>query len=176
MLTAPLVINCCHCRWCQRETGSSYAVNAVIEADRVSVLVGKPREVLTPSESGYGQRVVRCPNCWVALWSHYAGSGLATKVVRVGTLDHPERFLPQAHVFVSSKQPWVRIPEGVPQFSEFYDLDDVWSAESLERRRAILPQIEAWRSSERRSNEVLRPVAVLDSNPRNRPGADVGRP
>lgn len=147
MLTSPLVINCCHCRWCQRETGSSYAVNAVIEADRVSVMSGRPQEVLTPSESGYGQRVLRCPNCWVALWSHYAGSGPATKVVRVGTLDHAQRFAPQVHVFVSSKQPWVRIPDGVPQFSEFYELADVWSPESLERRRAIQPQIDAWRSS-----------------------------
>jgi hypothetical protein len=131
MLTAPLVINCYHCRGRQRETGSSYVVSAVIGAERVSVLSGKPREVLTPSESGYGQRVVRCPNCWVALWSPCASSGPAIKSVRPGTLDHPERFTPQVHVFVPSKQPRVRIPEGVPQFSEFYELGDLWSAESL---------------------------------------------
>jgi hypothetical protein len=147
MLTAPLIVNCCHCRWCQRESGAAFAVNAVIETDRVAVLSGDPQIVLTPSASGYGQQIARCPHCSVALWSHYAGSGTATRVVRVGTLDEPDRFPPQVHVYVSSKQPWVNIPAGPPQFSEFYDVEDVWPAESLERRRAILPQIMAWRSS-----------------------------
>jgi hypothetical protein len=147
MLTQPLVVNCCHCRWCQRETGGSFAVNAVIEADRVVLLSREPQMIETPSHSGYGQKIFRCPKCWVALWSHYAGSGPATKVVRVGTLDDPDQFSPQAHVFVTTKQPWVQIPAGVPQFPEFYALEQVWSPESLERRRAILPQIEAWQAT-----------------------------
>ncbi len=145
--TAPLVVNCCHCRWCQRETGASFALNAVIEADRVTLLCGDPQIIDTPSQSGYGQRIARCPKCWVALWSHYAGSGPATKVLRVGTLDDPDSLRPQAHVFVSSKQPWVQIPPDVPQFAEYYELEQVWSPESLERRRAILPRIEAWQAS-----------------------------
>ncbi len=141
---APLVVNCCHCRWCQRETGSAFAVNAVIEADQVDLLSGETQMVETPSHSGYGQRIARCPRCSVAVWSHYAGSGPATKVVRVGTLDDPDAFPPQAHVFVQSKQPWVHIPPGVPQFPEYYNLAEVWARESLERRLALLPQIDAW--------------------------------
>lgn len=147
LLKAPMIINCCHCRWCQRETGSAFAVNAVIESDQVDLLSGEIQLVETPSHSGYGQMIARCPKCSVALWSHYAGAGPATKVVRVGTLDAPDAFSPQAHVFVDSKQPWVHIPPGVPQFSAYYTLDEVWAQESLERRRAIMPQIEGWLAS-----------------------------
>ncbi len=147
VMTSPLAVNCCHCRWCQRETGSSFAVNAPIEADRVVLLSGGPQVVETPSESGYGQRIARCPKCWVALWSNYAGSGPAVRVVRVGTLDNPHALPPKFHVFTTSKQPWVQIPQDAPQFPEYYDVENFWPKESVERRRAILPQIEAWRAS-----------------------------
>ena len=147
MLTAPLIVNCCHCRWCQRETGASFALNAPIEADRVVLLSGEPQIIDTPSHSGYGQKMARCPKCWIALWSNYAGSGPAVRVVRVGTLDNPDPFPPDIHVFVTSMQPWVRIPQGALQFPEYYDLEGHWPPESVERRRAILPQIEAWRTS-----------------------------
>jgi ketosteroid isomerase-like protein len=144
MLTPPLVVNCCHCRWCQRESGASFAVNAPIEADRIVLLSGTTQEVLTPSESGYGQRIHRCPKCWVTVWSHYAGSGPAVRTVRVGTLDDPDALPPMFHVHTASKQPWVTIPPGVPQFPAFYDPEVFWPPESRERRRAILPQIQAW--------------------------------
>jgi len=147
MTAEPMFVNCCHCRWCQRESGSSFALNAVIEADRVVLLAGEVREILTPSQSGYGQTIARCPKCCVTVWSNYAGSGPAVKVVRVGTLDEPDRFPPRAHVFTASKQPWVLIPAGVPQFNEYYDPERVWPEPGLERRRAILPQIEHWRAT-----------------------------
>lgn len=164
MLTAPLVVNCCHCRWCQRETGGAFAVNAVIEADRVALVSGEPHVVDTPSHSGYGQRIARCPRCWVALWSHYAGSGPATKAVRVGTLDEPDLFPPQAHVYVASKQPWVQIPAGVPQFAEFYQPEQVWPPDSLQRRAAIWPRIEAWRATRTKQSETgaSPPIAELN--------------
>src|SRR6185436_17583258 len=89
METAPLVVHCCHCRWCQRESGASFALNAMIESDRVTNLGEAPELVLTPSESGRGQSIARCPHCRVAVWSHYAGAGPAVAFVRVGTLDEP---------------------------------------------------------------------------------------
>lgn len=147
MVTAPLIVNCCHCRWCQRETGASFALNALIEADRVVPLSGEPQTIDTPSHSGYGQKIARCPKCWIALWSNYAGSGPAVRVIRVGTLDNPDAFPPDIHVFVTSKQPWVQIPQGALQFSEYYDVEQHWPQESVARRRAILPRIEAWRAS-----------------------------
>lgn len=134
----PLVVHCCHCRWCQRESGSAFALNALIESDRVQTLCGTPEAVLTPSQSGKGQRIVRCPDCRVALWSHYAGAGDKIKFVRVGTLDDPDRFPPDIHIFTASKQPWVVLPQGIPAVPEYYKSSELWPAESLERRNAVL--------------------------------------
>jgi hypothetical protein len=139
MATRPLFVHCCHCRWCQRETGTAFALNALIESDRVEVLHGDPVTIDTPSNSGRGQKIVRCPECHVALWSHYAGAGNALMFVRVGTLDEPDRLPPDIHIFTVSKQPWVALPPGTPVVPEYYDSKRYWPAESLERRRAVLP-------------------------------------
>lgn len=138
MATAPLFVHCCHCRWCQRETGASFALNAMIEADRVELLQGSPEATDTPSNSGKGQKIYRCPTCRVALWSNYAGSGDAVRFVRVGTLDDPDALPPDIHIFTSSKQPWVVLPEGIPAVPEYYDRKIYWPAESQERRIALL--------------------------------------
>jgi hypothetical protein len=145
----PMTVHCCHCRWCQRETGASFALNAMIESDRVTNLGAEPELVDTPSASGLGQRIARCPSCRIAVWSHYAGSGPVLKFVRVGTLDNPDLLPPDAHIFTSSKQPWVTISEDIPVFSEYYDREKLWSAQSLARRMAVLPMIEAYRASQR---------------------------
>jgi hypothetical protein len=137
MTSMPLVVHCCHCRWCQRETGASFALNAVIEADRVTLLSGEPETVNTPSNSGKGQKIIRCPACRIAVWSHYAGAGDKVRFVRVGTLDDPDRLPPDIHIFTSSKQPWVVIPPGMPAVPEYYDRNNVWSQESLARRKAL---------------------------------------
>ena len=97
MTSAPLFVHCCHCRWCQRETGASFALNALIEHDRVMLLSGDVDVVDTPSESGVGQRIARCPVCHVAVWSNYGGAGDIVRFVRVGTLDDPDRFAPDIH-------------------------------------------------------------------------------
>ena len=138
METKPLVVHCCHCRWCQRETGASFALNAMIESDRLTVLAAQPEPVDTPSQSGKGQKIARCPNCRIALWSHYAGGGPLLSFVRVGTLDDPSALPPDVHIFTRSKLPWVKLPEGVPAFEAYYDSKTLWPAESLERRRAVL--------------------------------------
>ena len=138
MISAPLFVHCCHCRWCQRETGASFALNAMIEADRVVVLKGEPEVVATPSNSGKGQKIIRCPVCRIALWSNYAGAGDLVRFVRVGTLDEPDRLPPDIHIFTASKQPWVILPPGTPAVAEYYDRDRYWPEESLERRRALL--------------------------------------
>ena len=135
---SPMFVHCCHCRWCQRETGASFALNAMIEADRVELLCGEPEIVLTPSASGQGQKIVRCPRCRIAVWSNYAGSGDRIRFVRVGTLDDPDRLPPDIHIYTSTKQPWMVLPDGIPAVEEYYDREDYWSAESLARRRAAL--------------------------------------
>ena len=137
MMTRPMIVHCCHCRWCQRETGSAFALNALIEADRVELLAGAPEVIDTPSNSGKGQKIWRCPTCQIAVWSNYAGAGAVIHFVRVGTLDRPDVLPPDLHIFTSSKQPWVVLPAGTPAFPEYYRSSEHWSAESLARRTAV---------------------------------------
>jgi hypothetical protein len=138
LASRPLFVHCCHCRWCQRETGSAFALNAMIETDRVQRTAGEAELVPTPSASGKGQTIARCPRCRLALWGHYAGAGHAVSFVRVGTLDEPDRLPPDIHIFTSSKQPWVVLPPGTPAVPEYYDRRQYWPAESLARREALL--------------------------------------
>lgn len=138
MTSKPLFVHCCHCRWCQRETGASFALNAMIEAERVELLKGEVEVVNTPSNSGKGQKIARCPTCRIALWSNYAGAGDAVRFVRVGALDEPDRLPPDIHIFTASKQPWVVLPPGTPAVAEFYDRTKLWPKESLDRREQLL--------------------------------------
>jgi hypothetical protein len=137
LVSAPLFVHCCHCRWCQRETGSAFAVNALIEADRVELAAGVPEVIETPSNSGKGQKISRCPVCRIALWSNYAGAGDRARFVRVGTLDDPGLLPPDIHIFTSSKLPWVVLPTDTPAVPEYYSARELWPAESLERRRIL---------------------------------------
>jgi hypothetical protein len=138
MTARPLFVHACHCRWCQRETGTAFALNAMIEAECVELLAGTPERVNTPSNSGKGQMILRCPACRIALWSNYGGAGDKVRFVRVGTLDDPDEFPPDIHIFTMSKQPWLKLPEGVPAVHEYYEAKKYWPAESLARRKALL--------------------------------------
>jgi len=141
MTAPPMFVHCCHCRSCQRETGTAFALNALIEARHVECLKGEVEVIDTPSDSGEGQKIVRCPRCKVALWSHYALSGgIGDKVcfIRVGTLDDPDRFPPDIHIYTRSKQPWVRLAEdAAPTVEEYYSRRKFWPAEALARREAL---------------------------------------
>lgn len=137
MLGKPLFVHCCHCRWCQRESGAAFALNAMIEADRVTLLRGDVALVATPSASGKGQKVSRCPVCQVAVWSNYAGAGDAVRFVRVGTLDEPDGVPPDIHIYTDSKQPWIVLPAGVPTAREYYRASEHWPRDSLERRERL---------------------------------------
>jgi len=139
---APLFVHCCHCRWCQRETGAAFALNAMIEAERVQLLHGDVEIVDTPSNSGKGQKIARCPRCRIAVWSNYAGAGDAVRFVRVGSLDEPDQLPPDIHIFTASKQPWVVLAPGTPVVAEYYKASELWPQESLERRAALLARVQ----------------------------------
>lgn len=150
MQTAPLFVHCCHCRWCQRESGAAFALNALIEAARVIHLNSEPELVDTPSNSGRGQRIARCPSCRLALWSNYAGAGPLIRFVRVGTLDMPDYLPPDIHIFTATRQPWVQLDPKVPAVPEYYDRTRYWRPESLARRAGLQPQIDAYLASRTR--------------------------
>lgn len=137
MTRKPLFVNCCHCRWCQRESGASFALNALIESESVELLSGEPEIVETPSASGRGQKIARCPICRLALWSHYSGAGAKMSFVRVGTLDEPDRLPPDVHIFAASKQLWIVLDDRVPVKSGYYDWKKLWPSESQARRLAM---------------------------------------
>jgi hypothetical protein len=168
METAPVFVHCCHCRCkicngvekkdadrprltkcqgCQRESGSAFVLNAIIESDRVSHLREEPEVILTPSESGAGQKIARCRDCKVAVWSNYCNAGPVLRFIRVGTLDQPDRITPDIHIYVASKQPWVILPQGPPAVEEFYKVDEFWPAHGLERLEALKPKIDAYHAA-----------------------------
>ena len=136
MESSPLIVHCCHCTWCQRETGTAFALNALVESSSISILEGEPESVLTPTNSGKGQTIVRCPQCQVAVWSHYAGFGEKVSFIRVGTLDPVHGIEPGIHIYTSSKLPWVVLPDDVPTSDEYYDAREVWSDDSRARLKA----------------------------------------
>jgi hypothetical protein len=135
---APMFVHCCHCRDCQRQTGAAFAVNALIETDRVALLSGEPVPYGMPTDSGRPHRIFRCPACETAVWSEYGGLA-KLRFVRVGTLDDPAALPPTVHIYTRSKLPWVALPERVPAFEAYYNSREVWPPESLARRAAISP-------------------------------------
>ena len=136
LVSAPMFVNCCHCRDCQRQTGSAFVINAVIETDRITLLSGQPEPVPVPTESGRPHDIYRCASCHTALWSDY-GRRPRLRFVRVGTLDDPAALPPNAHIFTRSKLPWVDFQNSAPAFEVYYDMEALWPAASLKRRRAI---------------------------------------
>ena len=136
LTSEPLIIHCCHCLNCQRQTGSAFVINVLIEADRVEVLSGEPQPVDVPRDDGSSQRIHRCRDCQVAVFSEYGGP--AVWFVRGGTLDEPSSVEPDVHIYTKSKLPWIALPDSVPAFDAFYDVKEVWPPETLERFRAAV--------------------------------------
>ena len=139
MLSPPMIVHCCHCSWCQRETGSAFAVNALIERDRLEIDSSPVETTRRPSASGQGQTVHSCPRCRTVLWSHYNYAGIGAKIafVRAGTLDDPGLAPPDVHIFTSTKQSWLPLPGNSLVYPEYYRAKDVWSQDSLARRAAL---------------------------------------
>lgn len=136
----PLIVHCCHCSWCQRQTGGAFAVNALFDAENVELIQGPVLEITMPTPSGNGQKIARCPKCQVAVWSNYYMGGIkeAIRFIRVGTLDEPDLLPPDVHIFTKSKQSWVVLPPNDLAVEIFYDYETTWSAENLERRKILL--------------------------------------
>ena len=143
LTSEPLFTNCCHCLHCQRQTGSAFVINVLIETDRVELLAGEPQAVDVPRDDGSTQRIFRCPTCQVAVFSQYTRPEV--RYVRAGTLDQPSSVAPDAHIFTRSKLSWITLPDSAPAFEVYYDMEALWPAASRERIEAILapPQSDA---------------------------------
>jgi hypothetical protein len=137
LASPPMFVHCCHCKDCQRQTGSAFVINAIIETDRIERLAGEPVLVPMKTDSGRPHDIYRCPQCQTAVWSDY-GHRPAIRFVRVGTLDDPAQLPPNVHIFTRSRLPWVGLPKEVPAFDVYYDMKTLWPKESLARREAVL--------------------------------------
>ena len=135
LTSEPLFVHCCHCLSCQRQTGSAFVINLLIEADRVELLSAEPQPVDVPRDDGSKQRIYRCPICQVAVFSEYGRPGVW--FVRAGTLDDPSVVTPDVHIYTRSKLPWVALPESTPAFRTYYDTEKLWPLASLERLAAV---------------------------------------
>jgi hypothetical protein len=134
LTSEPLFTHCCHCLNCQRQTGSAFVINLLIETDRLEILSGEPQPVDVPRTKGT-QRIWRCPTCQIALFSQYTRPDV--RFVRAGTLDDPSLVSPDVHIFTRSKLPWIVLPESVPAFDVYYDTRELWPPASLERLDAL---------------------------------------
>ena len=139
----PLIVHCCHCSVCQRQTGSAFVINALFEAKHVELIQGETFEKIVPSPSGEGQKITRCIECSVAVWSNYYMSGIkdGIRFIRVGTMDDPNLSPPDVHIFTTTKQDWVILPESDISVDIFYDYEQVWSKKNFERRKELLESI-----------------------------------
>lgn len=132
----PMFVHCCHCLNCQRQTGSAFVINVLIETENVHVLSGAPVQVDVPRDGARVQTIHRCPTCQVAVWSSYGRPKLS--FVRAGTLDVPSSVKPDVHIYVRSKLPWVTPPSSVPAFDVYYDTKSLWPAASFARLQAVI--------------------------------------
>jgi hypothetical protein len=131
----PLFVHCCHCLNCQRQTGSAFVINLLIEAERVEMLAAAPQPVDVPRDDGSVQRIFRCRRCQVAVFSEYGLPGVW--FVRGGTLDDPTHITPDVHIYTRSKVAWVTLQEDTPAFEVYYGTKQLWPTESLRRLDAI---------------------------------------
>ena len=143
IVAAPFIVHCCHCKLCQRQTGSAFVINALFEAASVELIHGEIAEITSETPTGQGQTIARCPKCKVAIWSNYFMGGIkkGIRFIRVGTLDDPNRHPPDVHIFTTTKQRWVEFPSGAHVEDIFYDYETTWSPENLKRREELLARI-----------------------------------
>ena len=134
LAATPLIVHACHCRDCQRITGSAFVTNLWIERDLVRVSAGTPKSCRLEGGTGKPHDVFFCERCGTYVWSLYHGVPDCL-FVRAGTLDRPDSIEPDVHIFTRSKVPWLDLPKGVPAFKAFYKIEEIWSPESRERLR-----------------------------------------
>lgn len=114
---APVFSLFCHCRDCQRQSGSGYIAAMRVPAANFRVVCGTLKLFRKPGDSGNAVSRAFCPDCGTTLFIRVAGAEVVG--VRAATLDDPSGFRPDAHVFAKSAQPWDHLDPDVPQFDTY---------------------------------------------------------
>ena len=139
----PLFTHVCHCTYCQRESGSAFALNGFVETHHVQLLEGETESVNVPTNSGGGQNIMRCPKCKIGLWSYYSGAGEAICLLRMGTLEERKAVKPDIHIFTSTQQGWLTFDDDIPKVENYYKKEDYWPEESKQRFFKLMGRLKA---------------------------------
>jgi hypothetical protein len=118
---APAMTGACHCRDCQRASGSAFATLMIFPRDAVRV----SGEVATYEHKGDSGGMVHrrfCPKCGVHVVVEYDVTPQFV-VVMAGTLDDPSLIRPQWNIYTESKQPWVELSPAMKVFDKGFKRD-----------------------------------------------------
>ena len=107
----PINVRACHCRACQKATGSPFYARVLVPLDGLRVS-GPIRWFASSDDVRRGF----CTQCGSTLFSERLSIGAIG--LTMGTLDEPDRFRPTEHIWVSSKQAWIELADGLPVHAE----------------------------------------------------------
>lgn len=112
----PAVWAVCHCLNCQRQAGSAFSTLAGVPMAKFN-MTGEPK-LYEDHDTDSGNSVQRyfCGECGSPIYSALAEQPDVI-YLKTGTLDDTSAFNPAFHVWTSTKQQWVDLPEGVPQLA-----------------------------------------------------------
>ncbi|MGI9323851.1 MAG: GFA family protein [Pseudomonadales bacterium] len=108
-------LNVCHCRDCQKQSGSAFGLSLIIEPGAFTLKSGELKEFRYQTDSGREKTCAFCPLCGVRIYN--ATSALVA--LKAGTLDDTTWLQPVAHYWTKSKQPWVAISNDLPCYAEY---------------------------------------------------------
>lgn len=118
LVAAPRTVHACHCRQCQRLSGSAFSINAEVKAGDIELLGAvEPELLLVASEGSQKGRMWWCSRCATKLYADHHLAPDDTRYLRVGTLDTGESLPPRAHFFTRSKHPWIVLPPDLPAYA-----------------------------------------------------------
>ena len=113
---APVASFNCHCRDCQRASGSAFAALLFVPKAAFLFSKGEPRFYIVTADSGNAVSRGFCPNCGSPVVAYTAGHP-ELFAIHAASLDDPSAFRPAMNTYASSAQPWDRIDSSLPQFA-----------------------------------------------------------
>ena len=114
--SAPKMVVACHCKECQKLSTSAFSITAMVSSDHVE-FQGEMQEWSRMADSGNESRAKFCSSCGNRIYHYNPAQPEAIKL-KPSNLSDTRIIQPTAHVWVSEKQDWYQIPEGVKQFNK----------------------------------------------------------
>lgn len=116
LLSEPLMIMACHCKECQKLSTSAFSITALVNTDQIR-FQGEMKEWRRTADSGNINGAMFCPTCGNRIY-HFNPDQPDTLKLKPASLADTRLIKPVAHVWVSEKQDWYQIPEGVAVYDK----------------------------------------------------------